>query len=84
MSSCNGDCSHCSSSCSKRDKKSLLEKLNPKASVKKVIAVVSGKGGVGKSTVTSLLAVDMAREGKREHRRFREAYLQRDNPRLPR
>lgn len=65
MSSCNGDCSHCSSSCSKRDKESLLEKLNPKASVKKVIAVVSGKGGVGKSTVTSLLAVDMAREGKR-------------------
>ena len=65
MSSCNGDCSHCSSSCSKRDKESLLEKLNPKASVRKVIAVVSGKGGVGKSTVTSLLAVAMARKGKR-------------------
>ena len=39
--------------------------LNPKASVKKVIAVVSGKGGVGKSTVTSLLAVGMAKRGKR-------------------
>ena len=39
--------------------------MNPKASVKKVIAVVSGKGGVGKSTVTSMLAVAMARKGKR-------------------
>jgi len=43
----------------------LLAELNPKASVKKVIAVVSGKGGVGKSTVTSMLAVAMARQGKR-------------------
>ena len=65
MSSCNGNCSSCSANCSERKKESLLEKLNPKASVKKVIAVVSGKGGVGKSTVTSLLSVAMAREGKR-------------------
>ena len=65
MSSCNGNCSSCSANCADRKKESLLEKLNPKASVKKVIAVVSGKGGVGKSTVTSLLAVAMAREGKR-------------------
>jgi Mrp family chromosome partitioning ATPase len=43
----------------------MLAQLNPKASVKKVIAVVSGKGGVGKSTVTSMLAVAMARKGKR-------------------
>ena len=43
----------------------MLAELNPNASVKKVIAVVSGKGGVGKSTVTSMLAVAMAREGKR-------------------
>jgi Mrp family chromosome partitioning ATPase len=43
----------------------MLAKLNDKASVKKVIAVVSGKGGVGKSTVTSMLAVAMARKGKR-------------------
>ena len=66
MSSCNGNCSSCSSSdCGDRKKESLLAALNPKASVKKVIAVVSGKGGVGKSTVTSMLAVAMARRGKR-------------------
>ena len=65
MSSCNGNCSSCSAKCGDRKKESLLEKLNPNASVKKVIAVVSGKGGVGKSTVTSLLSVAMAREGKR-------------------
>ena len=66
MSSCNGNCSSCSSAdCGDRKKESLLAALNPKSSVKKVIAVVSGKGGVGKSTVTSMLAVAMARKGKR-------------------
>ncbi len=66
MSSCNGNCASCGSSdCSDRKKESLLESLNPKSSVKKVIAVVSGKGGVGKSTITSTLAVAMARQGKR-------------------
>ena len=66
MSSCNGNCSSCSSSdCGDRKKESLLADLNPKSSVKKVIAVVSGKGGVGKSTVTSMLAVAMSRKGKR-------------------
>ena len=65
MSSCNGNCSSCSSDCADRKQESLLAQLNPKASVKKVIAVVSGKGGVGKSTVTSMLAVAMARKGKR-------------------
>ena len=65
MSSCNGNCSSCSSDCGDRKKESLLAQLNPKASVKKVIAVVSGKGGVGKSTVTSMLAVAMAKKGKR-------------------
>ena len=65
MSSCNGNCASCSSDCGDRKKESLLAALNPKSSVKKVIAVVSGKGGVGKSTVTSLLAVAMARRGKR-------------------
>ena len=48
MSSCNGNCSSCSSAdCGDRKKESLLAALNPKASVKKVNAVVSGKGGVG-------------------------------------
>ena len=65
MSSCNGNCSSCNSDCGDRKQESLLAKLNPKSSVKKVIAVVSGKGGVGKSTVTSMLAVAMSRRGKR-------------------
>lgn len=65
MSSCNGNCSACGSDCGERKAESLLAELNPSASVKKVIAVVSGKGGVGKSTVASLLAVAMARKGKR-------------------
>ena len=65
MSSCNGNCSSCGSDCADRKAESLLATLNPKSTVKKVIAVVSGKGGVGKSTVTSMLAVAMARKGKR-------------------
>ena len=65
MSSCNGNCSSCSSNCGDRKEESMLASLNPKSSVKKVIAVVSGKGGVGKSTVTASLAVAMARAGKR-------------------
>lgn len=65
MSSCNGNCSSCGSDCADRKAESLLASLNPKSTVKKVIAVVSGKGGVGKSTVTSMLAVAMARKGKR-------------------
>ena len=66
MSSCSGNCSSCSSSdCGDRKKESLLAQPNPKSNVKKVIAVVSGKGGVGKSTVTSMLAVAMAKTGKR-------------------
>ena len=66
MSSCSGNCSSCgSTTCGDRTAESLLANLNPHSSVKKVIAVVSGKGGVGKSTVTSLLATAMSRQGKR-------------------
>ena len=65
MSSCNGNCSSCGSDCADRKQESLLAGLNEKASVKKVIAVVSGKGGVGKSTVTAMLAVAMNQKGKR-------------------
>ena len=66
MSSCSGNCSSCGSSdCGDRKAESLLAQLNPKSTVKKVIAVVSGKGGVGKSTVTSMLAVAMSKTGKR-------------------
>jgi Mrp family chromosome partitioning ATPase len=62
MSDCTHDCSTCSQSCSER-KTDFHEKLNDLSSVKKVIAVVSGKGGVGKSLVTSMLAVNSMRNG---------------------
>ena len=60
---CTHDCSTCSSNCSSRKPESLLEAPNPLSKVKHVIGVVSGKGGVGKSLVTSMLAVLMQREG---------------------
>lgn len=60
---CTHDCSTCSSNCSSRKPESLLAPLNELSSVKHVIGVVSGKGGVGKSLVTSMLAVLMQREG---------------------
>lgn len=53
---CSHNCSTCSSNCSSRKAESLLKQPHKDASVKKVIAVVSGKGGVGKSLTTSLLA----------------------------
>lgn len=57
MSDCTHDCSSCGSNCPSRDKKSsLLKPLHAGATVRKAIAVASGKGGVGKSLVTSLLA----------------------------
>ena len=62
--SCNHDCSSCSSNCGERtEPQSLIAPVNQYSSVKKVIAVVSGKGGVGKSLVTSLLAVLTRRRG---------------------
>ena len=61
---CNHDCSSCSSSCKENNNEDLHEALNQYSSVKKVIGVVSGKGGVGKSLVTSMLAVTMNRMGK--------------------
>ncbi|MBQ1935631.1 MAG: P-loop NTPase, partial [Clostridia bacterium] len=63
MSECNHDCSSCSQSCSERDPKSFIEKPHELSNIKHVIGVVSGKGGVGKSMVTSLLAVTMQRAG---------------------
>lgn len=59
---CNSNCSSCSQNCeSRKEPSEFLEKLNEKSSVKKVIGIVSGKGGVGKSLVTSMLAVAMKR-----------------------
>ena len=64
MSECTHDCSSCGADCASRKKQeSLLEAQNAFSNVKKVIAVVSGKGGVGKSLVTSLLAVLSRRNG---------------------
>lgn len=65
MSECNHDCCSCSANCESRttDKTSFLEALAPESKVKKVIGIVSGKGGVGKSLVTSMLAVSMNRKG---------------------
>ena len=61
MSECTHDCSTCSKDCS--EKKSLLEKQNEQSNVKKIIGVVSGKGGVGKSLVSAVLSVLMNRKG---------------------
>ncbi len=60
MAECSHDCSTCKEKCSKE---SLLEPGNKASKVKRVIGVVSGKGGVGKSLVTSMLAVTMNRRG---------------------
>ena len=62
--SCGGNCSSCSEACSERKPESLQAQPNPKSKIGKVIAVVSGKGGVGKSLVTSSLAVAMKQLGK--------------------
>lgn len=62
---CTHNCSTCGESCSSRtqEQTSFLEPLNPASSVKKVIGVVSGKGGVGKSLVTAMMAVKMNAKG---------------------
>ena len=61
---CTHDCSSCSENCGERQETmDMSAKLCPGASVEKVYAVVSGKGGVGKSLVTSLLASEMQRRG---------------------
>ncbi len=60
---CTHDCGSCSSNCGSRSTQSLKIELNQSSKIKKVIGIVSGKGGVGKSTVTSLLAVSMNRLG---------------------
>ncbi len=63
MSECNHDCKNCQSDCASRSPESLLEKPHAASTIKKVIGVVSGKGGVGKSLVTSMMAVLMNRRG---------------------
>ncbi len=60
---CSGNCESCSSNCASRKPQSLIEPTGEFNSIKHVVAVVSGKGGVGKSMVTSMLAVSMQRRG---------------------
>lgn len=60
---CNESCSSCSQVCESRreEQTNFLERPHPQSNIKKVIGVISGKGGVGKSLVTSMLAVTMSR-----------------------
>ncbi len=62
---CTHDCSTCASNCGSREKTSLIKAPHSGSSIKRVIAVASGKGGVGKSLVTSLLAVRAQKMGYR-------------------
>jgi Mrp family chromosome partitioning ATPase len=81
MSECTHNCESCGSDCGERKApQSLVEPANEMSNIKKVIAVVSGKGGVGKSLVTSLLAVNASREG------YKTAILDADitGPSIPR
>ncbi|MBQ3181309.1 MAG: Mrp/NBP35 family ATP-binding protein [Clostridia bacterium] len=79
MSECTHDCSSCSQNCDSR-KESFKEPMNSHSDIKKVIGIVSGKGGVGKSSVTSQLAVLTKRHG------FETAILDADitGPSIPR
>ena len=80
MGECSHDCSSCGSDCqSRQEPQSFLEEQNPYSNVKKVIGIVSGKGGVGKSLVTSLLASSLNK------RNFKTAVLDADvtGPSIP-
>ena len=80
MSECNHDCEHCAHKCSSaQTPESFLVDQNEFSDVRHVIGVVSGKGGVGKSLVTSLLAANMQRKG------FKTAVLDADvtGPSIP-
>ena len=76
MADCEHNCGSCDKNCSERD---FRASLRPGSSVKKVIGIVSGKGGVGKSLVTSLLASKVNKDG------FRTAILDADitGPSIP-
>lgn len=65
MSECNHNCESCSQNCSERTSQSFIEQPHQLSQIKKVIGIVSGKGGVGKSLVTGLSAVIANRLGYR-------------------
>ena len=62
---CNQNCSSCSKDCAERKEQKIdfSEKPHELSNIKRVIGIISGKGGVGKSMVTSMLAVTMNRMG---------------------
>lgn len=60
---CSHDCNNCSSNCGSHDPQNFIATPHPNSKIGKVIGVVSGKGGVGKSIVTDLLAVAFAKKG---------------------
>ena len=62
---CSGNCQSCAANCGERKQESLPAPLNAQSHIKHVIGVVSGKGGVGKSAVTAMLATLMTRKGFR-------------------
>ena len=65
-SNCNHNCEGCSANCSDRSNPQDMKiALHPRSSVKHVVGIVSGKGGVGKSFVASLLASELQRRGNR-------------------
>lgn len=78
--SCTHDCSSCSSDCDSRAKESFIAELNPLSSVKHCVGIFSGKGGVGKSLITSMAAVLTSR------RNYKTAILDADvtGPSIPR
>ena len=61
MSDCNGNCSGCAQNCSERTQEQIVPTADTK--INKIVGVLSGKGGVGKSMVSSLLAVELAEAG---------------------
>lgn len=63
MANCNHNCESCGANCGERSAKSMLFATND--NIKNVIGIVSGKGGVGKSLVTGLLASEMSKKGHR-------------------
>lgn len=65
MSECTHDCGSCSANCGERQPESFIEQPHQLSQIKKVIGIVSGKGGVGKSLVTGLSAVIANRQGYR-------------------
>ncbi len=67
MAECSHDCGSCAANCGERTQDPGIQKapMNGKSNIKRVVVVISGKGGVGKSSVTSMLAVAEAKKGRR-------------------